>query len=259
MLSSFSTSRFKTLIIFILNSLLVLISCSFFNLVLLFILSLDHELFLLLKFLCISHCQIFCLKADLSVTVETEVNSISAWKWEHVIFCWAFQVKGCMNRIRSGTEFIIIVLLSNFRFLYCCLVLGLAIGLLETFCFTFSFKLFLYIWTSERSLLAVLTFSGKQTGVAFDSGPDRLMGEMFLTSIRQAVSLVSRVGLFQWPCPFPRTRIPLLFSREGNFSLPVIPMGLCMGQLQAYLPFLQLLSFCFIMEKDLDGTLSVFF
>lgn len=167
--------------------MLVLISCSFLNLGLLFILSLDHELFLLLKFLCISHCQIFCLKADLSVTVETEVNSISAWKWEHVIFCWAFQVKGCMNRIRSGAECIIIVLLSNFRFLYCCLVLGLATGLLETSFFTFSFKLSLYIWASERSLLAVLTFSGKQTGVAFDSGPDRLMGEMFLTSIRQAL------------------------------------------------------------------------
>ena len=72
------------------------------------------------------------------------------------------------------------------------------------------------------------------------------------------MSLVSRVGLFQWPCPFPRTRIPLPFSRGGNFSifLSCNPHGSAYvsGQLQAWLPFLH----CFIMEKDLDGTLCIF-
>ena len=127
--------------------MLVLISGLFLNLVLLFILSLDHELFLLLKFLCISYSQIFCLEADLSVTVETEINSISAWKWEHAIFCWAFQVKGGMNLIRSGTEF---------EFYYYCASVQLQIPVLlpctwagnwfvGEFLFHLYCKLFLYI------------------------------------------------------------------------------------------------------------------
>ena len=126
-------------------------------------------------------------------------------------------------------SFIIIVLLS--RFLYCCLVLGLATGLLESFCFTFSCEHFLYIWTSERCLSAVLTFSRKQIAVAFDSGPDSLMGEMFLTSIRQALCpLYLEWGFFSDPVLSPGLEYLSLFPEKGifPFSFPVIPTDLHM-------------------------------
>lgn len=110
------------------------------------------------------------------------------------------------------------------------------------------------MWTSESCLPTVLTFSGKQIAVAFDSGPDSLMGRC--SSL--ALDRLSRVGLFQWPCPFPRTRIPLPFSREGSFSIfpSRNPHGSAYvsGQLQAWLLFLH----CFITEKDLDGTSCIF-